>query len=127
MKRIVDYSTFTCTRMEATDAALEDCKRYLGDAFPVTVKAIRQFLDDNAECSKGSCYRVMRNSLSLFSGIEGRYPVRAMYRAAMQYEEPAKASHPHLTLVLSGTTRTIPVDRSHPDLEWPDGHPDTDN
>lgn len=104
-------------------AALKDCKAHLGiAAYRKTLESIRAYWAEPADASRTRLYRGMQFSLAMFVGIEGHYPVGALMRAALHGEptEPKaepKAKRPHLTLVLSGTMRTVDM---RPALEEPD-------
>jgi hypothetical protein len=95
-------------------AALEDCKAHLGNAYLKVLEDIRAYWKEPSDASRTRLYRGMQFSLAMFVGIEGRYPVGALMRAAL-HPEPVK--RPHLTLVLSGTMRTVDM---RPALEEPD-------
>lgn len=100
------------TVKERTAAALRDCKAYLGEsAYDKVLKGIRAYWEENQGHSKTTLYRGSRMALSLFVGIEGRYPVRAMVRAALTKEE---VKRPHLTLILTGAMRTVDFDPTDP-------------
>jgi hypothetical protein len=104
MKTTIRYDQ--ATRQARTDAALADCKAYLGaTSYEKVLQGIRDYWQENRECSRPCLYRGTRMALSLFVGIEGKYPCRAMIREAGK-----PAPRPHLTLILTGSMRTIPMD-----------------
>lgn len=108
MHHTIDYATLP-TRKERDAAALRDCKRYLGpSAYKKTLAGIRAYWVENEGHSKATLFRGSRMSLGMFVGIEGRYPVRAILREALRGLPPrTKAKgRPHLTLILTGATRT---------------------
>lgn len=73
------------TRAECDAAALQDCRDYLGDGFDRLVLSIRASCEPGGEFAdrrRTMQFRLIRAALDMFLGISGRYPVRAMIRAA---------------------------------------------
>lgn len=77
------YSRYLCeTKAENEARALADCKEYLGDEF--YDKVIRTLRSETKGKSVRYAYHMIRFSLSMFVGIEGYYPVRAMVREVLK-------------------------------------------